>query len=336
MFSGQELYMLTMASLNQSQGNNTFGNPGNATQTFTIVKAGLYFIDFVFISAMSILIIKTVRQNSKMKKEVRYFLLCHHLLCSSLFCCFGMLLNVISIFEVAKIWMWIIFGIQAAIGESVLVTLALMALNICLAVCWPLRYLAFVHSVKNKVIVCVWFGTVLKAVCLILIERTDNNPMDKFAVEPSCPTILGGNFARISGLVLISLLAATIVTAYIFLCKEGKLTGHFNCSNKKARKTITIHGLQMSFHILPPLIIKAIGQETEHRAITFGAFVIFLFAQSFSPLVYGLRNKELQEKICRTRRQYSNYLVNNNDNPPQLQMTENGETTLQRCLKGNE
>ncbi|XP_058044871.1 uncharacterized protein LOC131201188 [Ahaetulla prasina] len=308
-------------------------NKSDLIQTLIAVKTGLYFINFTFTTTMSILIINIIRQNYKMRKEVRYFFLCHHLIGCTLFCAFGVISNAIQTSQVQTLWVWIIFRVQAATAESVLITLALMALNTCLAVCWPLRYLAFVHSVKNKVTASIWIGTIFKSTLLIIIEGIDQNPEEIFEEEPSCPTMLGGNFAKISGLLLVSLLAAAIMTGYILLCREGKLSGHFNSSNKKARKTIIIHGLQMSFHILPPLIIGAIGKGTEHTEIKFGAFVVFSFAQSFSPVVYGLRNKEMLEKLCIKKEgtQDNNFLVNNNSNPLQLQMTENpvnGRTTF--------
>ncbi|XP_034989947.1 uncharacterized protein LOC118094070 [Zootoca vivipara] len=312
----------------------TQANKSDLIQTLVVVKGGLYLANFIFITALTILIIKTVRQNSKMVKEVRYFLLCHHLLCCSLFCCSGMVSNAIQKFKVQQFWIWITFGVQTAITETVLVTLALMAINTCLAVCWPLRYLAFVHLVKRKAIACVWIGTILKSACLIIVERSAGDPRDIYEAELSCPTILGGDFAKITGILLILLLAAVMVAAYFLLWREGKLSGHFNCSNKAARKTVIIHGVQMSLHILPPLIFTAIGKGSEHVQIKFGAFVVFLFAQSFSPVVYGLRNKELLDKICmrRERNQYSNFLVKYNNYPPQLQVVEgsaNGWATSQ-------
>lgn len=318
-FQGRK-YLFIMNSSNYSS-----WNKYDLIRTLIAVKMGLYFINFTFTAIMSIMIINIIRQNYKMRKEVRYFFLCHHLIGSTLFCAFGLISNAIQTFQVQTLWIWIIFRLQAATAESVLITLALMALNTCLAVCWPLRYLAFVHSVKNKVTASIWIGAIFKSTLLIIIEGTDQNPEEIFEEEPSCPTMLGGNFAKISSLLLISLLAAAIMTGYILLCREGKLSGHFNSSNKKARKTIIIHGLQISFHILPPLIIAAIGKGTEHTEIKFGAFVVFSFAQSFSPVVYGLRNKELLEKLCIRKEgtQDNNYLVNNNSNALQLPMSEN-------------
>lgn len=278
--------------------NCTESNASHVIQTLIVVKACLYLLNFIFITAMSILIIRTVRKNTPMKKEVRYFLLCHHLLYSSVFCCLGTVFSALQAFKVKNRWLWILFGMQMALGETVLITLTLMALNTCLAVCWPLRYLAFVHFVKHKVMACVWIGAMLKSTCLLVIEGIRHIELeDMFEAEFSCPLTQGGNFAKIAGFVLMTLLSATIIISYCFLCREGNLTGHFNCSNRKAQKTIAIHGLQMSLHILPPLIITAIGKGPEHIEVKFGAFVIFLFAQSFSPVVYGLRNKELRNKI---------------------------------------
>ncbi|XP_077204920.1 uncharacterized protein LOC143843159 [Paroedura picta] len=291
--TGLELHIKTMNLLN-----NTRNNRSELIQILIKVKSGLYLVNFIFITTVSVLITKTVRENSKMKKEVRYFLLCHHLLCSSLFCLLGTVFNTMRTFQVQSLSIWIIFGLQAAIAESVLITLTLMALNIALAVCWPLRYLAFIHLVKHKIMACVWIVVTLKSACLIVIEYTTSGSEDIFEAEPSCPIFLGGNFAKVSGIILISLLAVIIITSYFFLCREGKLAGHFNRSSAKARKTIIFHGLQMSFHILPPLIIIAMGSQSQHVELKFGAFVVSSFAQSFSPVVYGLRSKDMQNKIC--------------------------------------
>uniref|UniRef100_A0A8D0KCQ2 G-protein coupled receptors family 1 profile domain-containing protein n=1 Tax=Salvator merianae TaxID=96440 RepID=A0A8D0KCQ2_SALMN len=293
--------------------------------TLVRIKGCLYLANFIFITAVTILIVKTMRKKPTMKKEIRYFLLCHHLLCSSLYCCFGMVSNMIQMFHVKQVWIWITFGVQAAVGKTVLVTLALMAMNTCLAICWPLRYPAFLHAVKLRVIICVWIGTILISVCLIIAESAYSDPEEVSEVELSCPALLSSNFAKITGIALILLLSAIITTAYFFLYREGKHRGHFNSSNKKARKTIIFHGLQISFYIIPSLIIRAIGKDAKYTAVKFAAFVFFIFAQSFSPVVYGLRNKELQEEICmRPRRKLSSNDLGNLQ-LQKLQLTQSSE-----------
>ncbi|XP_067397726.1 odorant receptor 131-2-like [Emydura macquarii macquarii] len=300
-----------------------------------IVQASLYLVDFIFITAIGLLIFKTVRQNSEMKKKVQYFLLCHHLLCCSLFCCFGVTYNTIRALGVKspQIVFWIIFGVQVAIGEGVLITLTLMALNRCFAVCWPFRYLSLVHSVKHKVMIGVWMITMIKSMCL-LIEGIGKSPEDIFEVVPSCSIVLGGLFARTTGITLILFLLTIIIISYCLLYREGKRAGHFNSSNSKARKTIIIHGLQMSFLLFPPLIIIA-GKRDHYFILNLTAFVVFSLAQCFSPVVYGLRNKELQIKLFNRQKTSlcTHYMKNDSDieqseRPEQL---NDSELTDTRC-----
>uniref|UniRef100_A0A8C8RBD4 G-protein coupled receptors family 1 profile domain-containing protein n=1 Tax=Pelusios castaneus TaxID=367368 RepID=A0A8C8RBD4_9SAUR len=293
---------------------NSSNNSENDTtkrKEIEIIKASLYLVDFIFITTIGLLIFKTVWQNSEMKKKVQYFILCHHLLCCSLFCCFGFAYNTIRAFDVKspQIVFWIIFGVQTAIGEGVLITLTLMALNRCIAVCWPFRYLSLVHSVKHKVMICVWMITMFKSMCLIMIEGKGKSPEDIFEVVPSCSIVLGGLFARTMGIILILFLVAIITISYCLLYREGKRAGHFNSSNKVARKTIIIHGLQISFFLFPLLIILADRRSSNHFILHVTAFVVFSLAQCFSPVVYGLRNKELQIKLFnRQRTRHSKYV----------------------------
>uniref|UniRef100_A0A8C3IHJ4 G-protein coupled receptors family 1 profile domain-containing protein n=1 Tax=Chrysemys picta bellii TaxID=8478 RepID=A0A8C3IHJ4_CHRPI len=245
-----------------------------------IIKASLYLFEFIFITAVGLFIFKMVQQNSEMKKNVQYFLLCHHLLCCSLFSCFGVAYNTIRALAVEspRIVFWIIFGVQVAIGEGVLITLTLMTLTRCFAVCWPFRYISLVHAVKHKVMICVWIITMFKSMCLLLIEGIDKTPED-----------------ITMGIILILFLGAIIIVSYCLLWREGKHAGHFNSSTNKARKTILIHGLHLSLFLFPPLIKIAVKRSNFIFNLT--AFVVFSLAQCFSPVVYGLRNKELQTKL---------------------------------------
>lgn len=146
-------------------------------------------------------------------------------------------------------------------------------------ICWPLQYLPLVHSVKHHVIICAWIITKLKDICLLLIEGIKERLEDIFKTEPPWPTVVGATFARTAGIVLIVVIVVLIifiVISYCLFCREGRHAGRLNSSNKKARKTITIHGLQMSLHLLLRLV--DVGRRLEDTLITlFYIYQPFLF-----------------------------------------------------------
>uniref|UniRef100_A0A672R2U6 G-protein coupled receptors family 1 profile domain-containing protein n=1 Tax=Sinocyclocheilus grahami TaxID=75366 RepID=A0A672R2U6_SINGR len=94
---------------------------------------------------------------------------------------------------------------------------------------------------------------------------------------------------------LLLLLVLLIIISYVAIYLEGRRAGHFTRSNSKGRRTILIHSLQMSLHILPSLII--ISRHQEALPIAVSIFILFSFAQSLSPVVFGLRCKELYKDM---------------------------------------
>uniref|UniRef100_A0A663E3X6 G-protein coupled receptors family 1 profile domain-containing protein n=1 Tax=Aquila chrysaetos chrysaetos TaxID=223781 RepID=A0A663E3X6_AQUCH len=239
----------------------------------TVKSANKCVIDFIFITSVRLLITKIVSKCFQRKKEVWYFLLCRHLLCCSLFCDLGAVCYTVQVVDVrtSKFVIWIIFGVQ---GTSCRRAFTLMSLNQCLA--------------AYAVIICAWIVTKLKAICLLLCCGL--TPANILKTEPPWPTVLAATFARTAGIVLIVVL--TIVISYCLFYREGKHAGHLNSLNKKARKTIIIHGLQMSRHLLL-LLITAVGRHPDNTILHLSAFLVLLFALCFNPVVYSQRNKVL-------------------------------------------
>ncbi|XP_069474392.1 odorant receptor 131-2-like [Ambystoma mexicanum] len=263
------------------------------------VKASVSLLDFIICSLFSVLIIRTVRKSSEMRKEVRYFLLSHHLSCLTVFFGIGAVFSGIRALKLnaPRLLCWIIFAMMITAGRGIMLTLALMSLNACVAICWPLKYLSIVNLVKFKLTVCVWVFAMLDPLISLIYESTTSPPGEILQLDPSCPTSLNGIPARIAGIVFILLLMVLIILSYVLIYREAKRAGHFNSTNTAARNTIIIHGFQITLHIIPTLIAIGIGRSTELLALNLANFIIFSFAQCFSPVVYGLRCKELQCKL---------------------------------------
>ncbi|KAM8791908.1 odorant receptor 131-2-like isoform 1-T1 [Rhynchonycteris naso] len=265
------------------------------------VKASVYVVTFSFATFITVIIIALVLQNSKLRKEVRYILLCHHLLCISSYCGLGVVFQGMRalLANSPVLLCWVVFGTQLIFGEGILFTLALMAVNTYLAICWPLKSLSFVNSVKYRILAGSWIIIVLKNVCLFIIEGTNSTPVSVLKSEPLCPVTLNGTPARAIGMVFLLLLLAVILISYSLIYQEGKRAGHFNRSNVKARKTVLIHLLQMGLQVIPTVIFIGLGKRCGVFFFTLNLvlFGVFAFAQCFNPLIYGLWSRELKSGL---------------------------------------
>ncbi|KAM4868814.1 putative G-protein coupled receptor 148 [Urocitellus parryii] len=265
------------------------------------VKASVYLVAFSFATFITIVIVTIVSQDRKLRKEVRHILLCHHLLCISSYCGLGVVFQGMRalLAHSPRLICWVVFGVQLSVGEGILCTLALMALNTYLAICWPLKSLSFVGSVKYRILAGTWTTIILKNVCLFLIEVTNLAPIAVFKLEPLCPVTLNSIPARATGLVFLFLPLSVVLLSYSLIYREGKRAGHFDRSNLKARKTVLIHLVQISLHVLPTLIILGLGKRcgVSFFALNLVLFGVFAFAQCFNPLVYGLQNTELRSRL---------------------------------------
>ncbi|KAM3930977.1 odorant receptor 131-2-like [Leptodactylus fuscus] len=276
-------------------------NDSNFSQVVQTVKASFYLLDFFICSIFTISITYTVWRDSILKKEVRYFFLCHHLVCLTLFFGLGTIFSFLRAFQVNApvLVCWIIFAVQIIIGRAVLLTLVLMALNTCVAVCWPLKYLRFVHSMKSKLMVCIWIIALFDPLVSLIYESITQGRQFIVRPDPHCPSTLSSTLARIAGIVFIVVLVCLILGSYIIMFREGKRAGHFTTSNHQAKRTILIHGLQLSLHIFPTIMNIWIGGKMDFILFDLINFIILSFAQCLSPVVYGLRCTELRHKFIK-------------------------------------
>ncbi|KAM6152776.1 putative G-protein coupled receptor 148 [Erethizon dorsatum] len=271
------------------------------------VKASVYVVTSSFAMSITVIVITTVSQNLKLRREIRYILLCHHLLCISSYCALGVVFQGMRalLANSPLLICWVVFGAQLSVGEGILFTLALMALSTYLVICWPLKSLSFVDSMKYRILAVVWVVIVFKNVCLFLIEGISPTPVAILKSAPLCPVTLNGIPARATGILFLFFPLSIILVSYFLIYQEGKRAGHFNKSNTKAKKTVLIHLLQISLHVVPTLIVIGLGKKCGvfFFALNLVLFGVFAFAQCFNPLVYGLQNRELQGRlhhwICR-------------------------------------
>ncbi|XP_069753432.1 odorant receptor 131-2 [Narcine bancroftii] len=279
-------------------------NDSNETSdyTFNAVKTSVYLIDFIVTAVCSHAIISTVQQELELKRETRYVLLCQHLICSSIYFALGTLTNGFRLFKLnsPRIICWILLPVQITFAQCIMLTLTLMSLNACLAICWPLRYDSLVGFAKKKIIVIMWIIVVQNPLWSVIFQSLNVSLAYILEKDCSCPNPMNGFASRQIGIAFILLCFVLIVISYCLIYREGRRSGHFVSSNVQARNTILIHGIQLSFFILPVLISLGLGKKPNLRSLKLVNTVIFSVAQCLSPVIYGLRCKELRNKLAST------------------------------------
>lgn len=266
------------------------------------VKASVYVVAFSIATSITVVIVTIVSQDPQLRKEVRLVLLCHHLLCISSYCGLGVVFQGMRalLANSPLLLCWLVFGAQLSVGEGILLTLALMALNTYLAICFPLNSPSFVESAKYRVLAGTWIAVLLKNVGLFLLEATSPPPASVLQSAPLCPVILNGMPARVTGMLFLALPLSVILVCYCLIYREGKRAGHFHRSNLRARRTVLVHLLQISLHVIPTLLVIGLGKRCGVFFFTLNLvlFGVFAFAQCFNPLAYGLCSRDLQRKLC--------------------------------------
>uniref|UniRef100_A0A8C1ZU17 G-protein coupled receptors family 1 profile domain-containing protein n=1 Tax=Cyprinus carpio TaxID=7962 RepID=A0A8C1ZU17_CYPCA len=234
-----------------------------------IVKAFVHFGAFIVTGLFTCLIIATVWHNQGLRQNPRYVLLCQHCVCVTGFNIMGTVIHSLSCLRwpISRITCWILFNLQVVMAQGLMITLTLLSISTCLSICMPLRYPILVQRLHH------WVALVA---CILAL------------LNPEVFTVLacvGFPWDYVLGL------EGTLIISYMTVYLEGRRAGHFTQSNSKGRRTILIHSLQMSLHIIPSLII--ISRHQEALPIAVSIFILFIFAQSLSPVVFGLRCKEL-------------------------------------------
>lgn len=196
---------------------------------------------------------------------------------------------------ISRIVCWILFDMQVVMARGLMITLTLMSISTCLSICMPLHYPTLVQRSQRWVMLVACVIALLNPVVFTVLACA-RSPWDHvIGLDTECSTALEGTACIASAFTLLILLVLLIIVSYVVIYLEGTRAGHFTRSNSKGRRTILIHSLQISLHLLPSVIIISRHQET--LPVALAIFVVFSFAQSLSPVVFGLRCKELHKEM---------------------------------------
>lgn len=266
-------------------------------RTLDTVKTCVYSGAFLVTGLLTCLIVLIVLGTRELRQNMYYILLCQHCVCVTGFNVAGALLHGLRSLQAptARLLCWLIFDVQVALARTLVISLTAMAVNVSLAVCFPLRYAGLVRQATCRVMLLIWLVALVNPVLFTVLLCVQSRWEDVVAPETHCSTALDGFAARMSSIALLALLVLLFVLSYMGICVEGCKRGHFSLSNKKAQCTICIHALQLSLHILPAFVIIARVRLSLTASVL--NFLLLCTAQSLSPVVYGLRCHDIRSQV---------------------------------------
>ncbi|KAF5895243.1 G-protein coupled receptor, partial [Clarias magur] len=264
-----------------------------------VVKACVHLGMFVATSMFTYVFTVTVHGSPHLRRNAHYLLLLQHCFCLTGFNAAGGVIHGLRFLRlpVTRLACWILFDLQVVMARGVTLTLTLMCMCTCLSVCCPLRYNALVRVLYRWVIVATWTLALVNPVVFTIMACLQQPRSYVMALDTECSTALEGKACIISAFLLLLLMVLLMLSSYVLIYLEGHHAGHFSQSNSKGRHTILIHMLQLSLHILPIFIIVSRVHQVLIVAII--TFLTFSISQFLSPVIYGLRCKELRTEIPR-------------------------------------
>ncbi|GAA6102040.1 uncharacterized protein LOC113638505 [Tachysurus ichikawai] len=262
-----------------------------------MVKACVHAVVLLVVAVLTYVILVTIRGSLYLRHKVHYHLLLQHCICLTVFNAVGSVIHAIRSLHlpVTRLTCWILFDLQVVFGGGITFSLTLMCMCMCLAVCSPLQYEPLVNSYYFFLIIFAWILALINPLVYTVLAFVQKPWHYVISPDEKCPTALGGTGFSISVLLFLNIMVMLIFGSYFLICLEGHQFGHFSWCNRRARRTILTHMLQISLYLVPTyIIISCMHLEIAGEIVN---FLIFSMSQVLSPVIYGLQREEFRMEI---------------------------------------
>ncbi|KAK2868162.1 hypothetical protein Q7C36_000033 [Tachysurus vachellii] len=262
-----------------------------------VVKACVHAVVLLVVGVLTYVILVTIRGSRYLHHKVRYHLLLQHCICLTVFNAVGSVIHGIRSLHlpITRLTCWILSDLQVVFGGGITFTLTLMGMCMCFAVCCPLKFEPLVNNYYHLLIILAWFMALINPLVYTALAFVQKSWHYVISPDEKCPTALEGTGFSISVLLFLNIMVMLIFSSYFLICLEGHQLGHFSWSNRRARRTILIHMLQIILYLVPTyIVISGMHMEIAGEIVT---FVLFSMSQVLSPIIYGLQCEELSTEI---------------------------------------
>ncbi|XP_061103961.1 odorant receptor 131-2-like [Conger conger] len=267
-------------------------------------KAALSMTPCFFFLYINVVMLITLRSKAIFRDTSRYILFTNMLFADSLNLVYCMLMY---IFAIIRLYMRSIVCALVMLAGAVIalispLSLAMMALERYIAICFPLRHAEITMCRRTGVaIAIVWaLGSVqaFTNLILLLISGPLVSTLD-FCSGLSMPGMEAYTDVNNAFTIIYFLsVGLTIVYTYIGIVVAARSASSDKCSAAKAHRTVLLHLIQLGLclsSILFDSIIALVRAHLDLFAALNVQYVMFLgliiFPRCLSPLIYGLRDQ---------------------------------------------
>ncbi|XP_063297741.1 probable G-protein coupled receptor 148 [Pelobates fuscus] len=261
---------------------------------------------------MNPLILFIILMNSKLRKETRYQLLANVMISDLIFLLFNTIISTCNTigWYMHRIICFTLIVFTFAAYTSCVLTVTMMVIDTYIAICFPLHYHALLSLSRiKKVLLGIWiFSSVFPLAIFLLSQTFDGNPLER---QDMCLMLYYGNDEKKNYLVTVVcalslfflfLCSIMIIYFYIKLYNITKQSGIWVNRFSRAKLTLMMHSVLLCLYIIPACVLSAeimmfknnmIGIDARMWMSAFNNSMVMMMPRALTPLVYGLRYREL-------------------------------------------
>ncbi|KAM4771161.1 putative G-protein coupled receptor 148 [Rhinophrynus dorsalis] len=262
------------------------------------------------------LILFTILIKGTLRTETRYRLLANVMVSDLIFLFFNSIIstcNAIHYYLHRLICFTMIVFTFAAYSSCVL-TFTAMVIDTYVAICFPLHYYTFLSLPRTrKVLLAIWiFSSLFPLSVFLLTETFDEKPLEK---QDVCLMLYYGPNVKRNNLVTVVcafaiffLVVCSIMITYFYikLYNMTKQSGIWVSRFSRARVTLLTHSVLLCLYIIPAFVLAAEIMMFKNNVISMEARlwmsaanngVIMMMPRALSPLLYGLRYREISSTL---------------------------------------
>ncbi|XP_040204911.1 probable G-protein coupled receptor 148 [Rana temporaria] len=298
--------------------NGTTDNSECLSQSILVMR--MFLIPVVVCSIVTLLVnplvLVTILMKDKLRKETRYNLLANVMISDLIFLIFNSLISTCNAIRwyIHRILCFTMTVFSFAAYTSCVLTFTVMVIDTYIAICFPLHYHSLLSVQRTrKILSAIWIFSVVFPIAVFVLSESFNT--DVHERQNVCLLLYYGpqdnrnnRVTIVCSFAIIFLMICSVMITYFYvrLYTMTRHSGIWASRFSRARITLLTHSILLCLYIIPAFILttevimfknNVIGMDVRLWISASNSCVIMLMPRALSPLLYGLRYREIYASL---------------------------------------